>query len=434
MTDDSLFPRRLTRGTRKGDVRAFRPGRGPGAPRLSVLAPLLGAALAVVPAVSAEAAGGATPTPVASASAGPKLRLIPPSLDPGSGTCTKASPTQVAATPWAQLSLNLAQAGRYTQGGGVLVAVVDTGVAPQAAGLAGRVRADGAAAQDCVGHGTFLAGVIAGSAVPGSGFAGVAPKARIVAERGTDQWGRPSADMVADGIEAGIAAGAKVVDVSAALPANTARLRAAIKHAAAADVLVVAPAAPDTAPRTGSGQSSAPPPASYWPAASDGVLSVMDVDINGQRPDGIPQPEHADLAAPGDGITGIGPKGTGNYVASGASVATAFVAGTAALVRAHLPHLTAAQTAARLRATAAHAEVPLLDPSGALSTVLPTGAAPSSEPDAALHLPEAAPTSGVVPRAWALAGACLLLGVLAAGAMAVARVRLSRRTAGQRRA
>ncbi|MER7930263.1 S8 family serine peptidase [Streptomyces sp. NPDC096057] len=425
MTDDSPFLRRPPHTSGKEGVSGFRPVHGSAAPRLSVLAPLLGAVLAMAPAVSASAADP-TATPSASASTGPQLRLIPSSLDPNSDTCTKASKTQVGTAPWAQLSLDVAQADGYTQGDGVLIAVVDTGVAPQATGIAGRVRASGAAAQDCVGHGTFLAGVIAASAVPGSGFAGVAPKARIVAERGTDQWGRPSADLAAQGIEAAVAAGAKVVDVSAALTKDTAQLRAAIKHATAKDVLVVAPAAPDTAPEGSSAQASARPPAAYWPASADGVLSVVGVDIDGERPDDVPQPQHADLAAPGEGITGIGPKGTGNYVANGASVAAAFVAGTAALVRAHLPKLTAAQTAARLKATAAHASVPLLDPVGALSTVLPTEA-PSAAPDAALRLPEPAPTSRVVPRAWALTGASLLVSVLAAAALIVTRLRTSRR-------
>ncbi|MFF3503300.1 S8 family serine peptidase [Streptomyces sp. NPDC003247] len=430
MTDDSAFFPPLSRGPRESRE-PREPREPPRAPRLAVLAPLLGAVLTVAPTASATAAPDPTATPSATASAAPLLPLIASSLDPDSNTCTTASPTHVSSVPWAQLALNLARANRYTRGDGVLVGVVDTGVAPQATGLAGRVRAEGAAATDCVGHGTFLAGVIAASAVPGSGFTGVAPEARIVAARGTDQWGRPSADLVAQGIEAAVAAGAKVVDVSAALPVGTARLRTALKHAAVADVLVVAPAAPDTAPESASGKTSDPPPAPYWPASSEGVLSVVSVDVDGERPDGVPQPVEADLAAPGEAVTGIGPRGTGNYVANGASVAAAYVAGTAALVRARLPHLSAAQTAARLRATAAHASVPLLDPSGALSTVLPSGAPRAASQDG-LRLPETAPESGVVPRAWALAGACLLVGVLAAWAMAVGRVRSSRRTGGRK--
>ncbi|MFF2328601.1 MULTISPECIES: S8 family serine peptidase [unclassified Streptomyces] len=335
------------------------------------------------------------------------------------------------ATPWAQQRLDLEQANRYTRGHDVLVAVVDTGVSPQAYGLAGRVRATGAAARDCVGHGTFLAGLIAASAMPESGFAGVAPEARVLAERGTDQWGRASAAQVAQGIESAVAAGARVVDVSAALPENTAQLQAAVDHAIAKDVLLVAPAAPDTQPGTTADQPSDPPPARYWPASADGVLSVVDVDIDGSRPDGVPEPERAELAAPGSGITGIGPSGTGNYVAGGASVAAAFVVGTAVLVRARLPQLTAAQSAARLKATAAHATVPLLDPAGALSTVLPSGAAAPAPEEGAVHLPEAAPRSGVVGRAWALAGACLMSGTLAGGAMALARARAVRRAAGR---
>ncbi|WP_320782884.1 S8 family serine peptidase [Streptomyces sp. CRN 30] len=374
-------------------------------------------------------ASAASPTPAATTSDAPQLPLIPSSLNASDAACTEGSKTQVAAVSWAQQSLGLAAANRYSQGKGVQVAVVDTGVAPGAAGLSGRVRAQGAAAEDCVGHGTFLAGVIGAAAVPGSGFAGVAPQARIIAERGTDQWGVPSAALTAQGIEASVDAGVDVVLVSAALPQDAPALRTAVEHAADKDVLVVAPAAPDTAPADTSAQS-AQPPADYWPAATDGVLSVVSVDIAGDRPEDVPQPLDADLAAPGEAITGIGPAGRGNYVANGSSVAAAFVAGAAALVRAHQPDLTAAQTAARLRATAAHASVPLLDPTAALSTVL-SSPAPSPAPDeGAVHLPEAAPRSAVVPRAWTLAGVSLLLVLAAGGAMALARVRTSRRQAG----
>ncbi|WP_394816577.1 S8 family serine peptidase, partial [Streptomyces lancefieldiae] len=46
----------------------------------------------------------------------------------------------------------------------------------------GRVTtASPASGTDCIGHGTFVAGLIAAAPRPGTGFAGVAPEARIVA-------------------------------------------------------------------------------------------------------------------------------------------------------------------------------------------------------------------------------------------------------------
>ncbi|MCZ9343423.1 peptidase, partial [Streptomyces sp. TRM76130] len=49
------------------------------------------------------------------------------------------------------------------------------------------------------------------------------------------------------GIRAAVDAGCEVVVVSAALPEDTAGLAAAVRHATAHDVLLVAPAVPDDA-------------------------------------------------------------------------------------------------------------------------------------------------------------------------------------------
>jgi serine protease AprX len=68
-------------------------------------------------------------------------------------------------------------------GAGVTVALVDTGVAP-VADLAGRVRhvnVSGGDAGDGLGHGTFMAGLIAGNGISSGGaYHGVAPAARIL--------------------------------------------------------------------------------------------------------------------------------------------------------------------------------------------------------------------------------------------------------------
>ncbi|MFD8816751.1 S8 family serine peptidase [Streptomyces sp. NPDC059627] len=164
--------------------------------------------------------------------------------------------------------------------------------------------------------------------------------------------------------------------MSQSFPSSTAALDSALAYAARHDVLVVAAGVPDGLTAT-SADGSRPPTVRYWPAARPEVLSVVDLDIDGARPDRAVDPARADLAAPGQGLTGIGPDGTGNYLANGPSVAAAFVAGAAALLRAYRPDLSAAEVRARLVAGAYPGEVPRLDPYGALSAVLPT-AGPST--------------------------------------------------------
>src|ERR1700727_3265310 len=92
-----------------------------------------------------------------------------------------------AVTP-SQGMLNLPAAWQFSRGEGQLVAVLDTGVRPGprlpnvAAGGDFVETTDGLT--DCDGHGTLVAGLIAGQ--PGDdGFAGIAPAARLVSLRVT---------------------------------------------------------------------------------------------------------------------------------------------------------------------------------------------------------------------------------------------------------
>jgi hypothetical protein len=232
---------------------------------------------------------------------------------------------------------------------------------------------------------------------------------------------------VAAGIRTATDAGAKVIDVSLAFPAASNSLTSALGYAAEHDVLVVAAGVPDGLQLNGdtSGQILALP---FWPAASTGVLAVVDVDIDGARPTSTVDPIRADLAAPGDGVTGIGPSGRGHFLANGASVAAAFTAGAAALLRAYHPELAAPEVAARLIASAYPAPVPRLDPYAALAAVPPAGAvatAPNAA-TAAIHLHPVTEDRTPVRRAYAvLGGAALTALVLAAAGL----LRRTRRTA-----
>ncbi|MFK0169511.1 S8 family serine peptidase [Streptomyces sp. NPDC090306] len=335
------------------------------------------------------AAGALTVTAAPASAAGGTVRLpvLPATVD-ADDPCTAGSSQRATAVPWEQTGLQLGRAWQFASGAGVTVGVVDTGVSLKAPALDGRVTAVGDAGTDCVGHGTFVAGLVAAGQRSGVRFAGVAQRARILAVRGSDERGAVTADRVAQGITDAVNGGADVVTVSAALPADSAALRSAVALAKKKDVLVVAAAVPD-APESASNTS--PPARDFYPAADDGVLSVLDVDVNGDRPDGAYTTDSAQLSAPGDGVVGIGPARDGHYIGSGASLSAGFVAGAAALVRSVHPELSAAQTASLLRSSAYPADVPRVDPYAAVTGVLATSASPSAS------APAGGPPGGAAP-------------------------------------
>ncbi|MEU7467506.1 S8 family serine peptidase [Streptomyces sp. NPDC044984] len=352
-----------------------------------------------VPAVAAPGAGGRTQDP--------GTTLLPPlPVRLGDGRpCTGASKTTATGAVWSQTVLGLSAAQRVARGAGVTVAVVDTGVSPNAPALAGRVTTAAGAGADCVGHGTFAAGLIAAAERKGSGVVGVAPEADVLALRGTDDRGVPDVALVADAIRTAADRGAQVIYVGHTLRTGRGELTDAVAHAADRDALVVAPAAPDAVPDEELGPDGEQPTGPYWPAAAPGALAVVDFGAGGTRQDNAPPAWEPDLAAPGSGMVSIGPRGSGHYIGSGASLAAAEVAGAAALVRARQPGLSGAEVRRRLLETAYPADTPRLDPTAALTLVRDAddrGTEPAGAPSA--RLPAAA-DRGPRHRALAFTGA-----------------------------
>lgn len=169
------------------------------------------------------------------------------------GTGAKAAKDPLRRAQWALDAIhlgNLSRRGRQPvpTGAGVLVAVVDSGVESSHPDLGGRVVrgtdfVDGdAGPDDPSGHGTHIAGIIAATAGNGIGGAGVAPAARILAIRVLDAGNAGLPENVSAGINAAVAAGADVINLSlnwSTPSAELAPVTAAVQRAADAGIAVV---------------------------------------------------------------------------------------------------------------------------------------------------------------------------------------------------
>ncbi|GHE24034.1 S8 family serine peptidase [Streptomyces capillispiralis] len=367
------------------------------------------AAVAAVPALvlAPPAAADGEPVPL------PPLRLRMAVDD----TCATASTKTAELLPWTHQALQLPRSWQLSRGAGVTVAVIDTGVAARTPALKGRVTAVGEAGEDCVGHGSFAAGLIAAAATGPKTVTGVAPGAEILALRGTDALGNPDAARIAQGIRTAADEGAGVVYVGQVLTGDGEDLADAVAYALDKDALVVAPAAPDVAPQGADGRPDTRPRA-YWPARVPDVVSVVDHGPAGTRPEAAPGALAPDLSAPGDAVVGIGVEGDGHFLGSGSSLAAAHVAGAAALVRSYLPGLSAAEVARRLQEAAYPDSVPRLDAYAGLTAVLPTTRANAEARPEPARMPHTT-AGGTRDRALLLGGGALCVVLLIGAAMVV---------------
>ncbi|MEU6232022.1 type VII secretion-associated serine protease mycosin [Kitasatospora sp. NPDC047058] len=237
-----------------------------------------------------------------------------------------------------------------SQGEGVTVAVVDSGVMPDHPDLTGQVlpgtdfsggKTDGRV--DAQGHGTAIASLIAGHGHgTQAGVMGLAPKARILPIRVRTNGESPELAQsdVALAVRYAVDHGAKVVNLSlGGYSRHDSQARAAIEYAASKDVVLVA--------ATGnSGDTSQPV---EYPAALPGVVAVGAVDEQGKLWEKSNTGPETTLVAPGVDIYHASPTATSGYgVSKGTSDAVAYVSATAALIRSKYPGLSAGQVINRI--------------------------------------------------------------------------------------
>jgi subtilisin family serine protease len=220
--------------------------------------------------------------------------------------------TQPAAQAW-----RLAELHELATGRGVRVAVVDSGVAQTHPDLAGRVVVaenfvDGRPYADEQ-HGTAVAGIIGAVADNGIGIAGIAPQARLLALRACRQTSRDdtlcTTLSLAKALHFAITQRSEIVNLSLSGPRD--RLLAQLIDAALARGITVVAALDASLPNGG------------FPASHAGVWAVTD-DASQVR-------AHV-LLAPGRDVPSTAPGG-GWQAVSGASYASAHVAGLAALMQ-----------------------------------------------------------------------------------------------------
>ncbi|MDP2790116.1 MAG: S8 family serine peptidase [bacterium] len=196
-------------------------------------------------------------------------------------------------------------------------------------------------------HGTVIAGIIGAQGNNGVAGTGVAWQAKILSVRVLDSTGSGSTVTVAQGIAYAVAAGANIINLSFVGSGASPTLAAAIVDAQAAGVLIVAAAGNENLDLDVTPQ---------YPACYAGVLGVASVSSSDVKSSFSNYGSCIDLAAPGENISSTlfyspsqgysAVSGSGWY---GTSVASPFVAGAAALLKAMSPTLSGADLATALK-------------------------------------------------------------------------------------
>ncbi|TQC45055.1 type VII secretion-associated serine protease mycosin [Rhodococcus sp. WS4] len=303
--------------------------------------------------------------------------------------------------PPANVAFDVNNLHSIATGKGVTVAVIDSGVSPNARlpRLAGEGDYIGTThgLEDCDHHGTLVAGIIAAAPSPSDGFVGVAPDANLISIRQTSAayepenrdgqnppGGSSTLSTLAKAVVHAANKGAKVINLSvtACFPqdefVDTSDIAAALKYAVdGRDAVVITSAGnsdsqtctsnaqydPTNAsdPRNWSGVSKISMPSFYSPL----VLSVGGTTLTGTPYTGTMAGPWVSVGAPAVDIVSLDPtKGdTGGLTnatvgddgprpITGTSFASAYVAGLAALIRGKHPNLSAREVRDRIINTA----------------------------------------------------------------------------------
>jgi len=241
-----------------------------------------------------------------------------------------------------------------TQGAGVTIALLDSGVSAALPDLTGTVlpgynahtgSGDGRHDTDPAGHGTEMASLIVAQG-KGTGMLGIAPKAKVLPVIEGDSLGNTTTTEIVTAIrwaadhDAMVIEMAFVVDGTRYLHGCPLDVQLAVNYAVERDVVLVAGAGND-----GAGDNGV-----KFPAACAGVVAVGAVDRQAQPWIGSQRQPYVDVAAPGVDTVVLKRNGQLDIGGAGTSDASALTAAGIALIRSAHPELNGRQVVARLLA------------------------------------------------------------------------------------
>jgi hypothetical protein len=285
---------------------------------------------------------------------------------------------------WALNNVGYEKAWSVANGSGVTVAVVDTGVLGSHQDLAGKVvngidLADdknqydpwGNGAVDPGGHGTHVAGIIAGRVNNGVGIAGAAPGVKIMPVRVLNKNGGGTTDDVAEGVIWAANHGARIINLSLG-GGPSPGIQAAIQYARSKRAVTFAAA----------GNFYLEGNTPTYPAVYPEAVAVAATNAFNGHASFSNTGSYVDIAAPGDYIWSTYGKGSTQYaVMSGTSMATPYAAAVGALMLSSNPKLSPSELINALQGSATDIGAPgrdntyghgLVNPRAALLAASPT--------------------------------------------------------------
>ncbi len=224
---------------------------------------------------------------------------------------------------WGLRKAGYPKAWNRTLGSRAKVGVIDSGIAARHPDLKGNIAAqrdfvDGdRVANDRVGHGTHVSGIVAANTNNRRGVAGGCPGCRLLVAKVGDQRGVYASDA-ARGINWAVKRGARVVNLSFGAPGNPLILEGAVNRAWRKGAVVVAAAGNENTSRRS------------YPAAYRRVIAVAATTSEDRRARFSNYGRWVDVAAPGTNIFSTVPGGYQRY--SGTSMASPSVAALAGLL------------------------------------------------------------------------------------------------------